>query len=291
MIRGFKQRSAQANGQTIAYAIGGSGLPILLLHGFPQTHAMWHGIAPALAKDFTVVVADLRGYGASSKPEGTEPYRFRHMAADMAALMSELGFERFHLVGHDRGARVSHRLALDHGDRLQSLTLMDIVPTHLLLTELRFEVAQAYYHWFFLAQPFPKPERMIAADPDAYFESLLGAWGPDGRAAFDAKALAAYRAAWRAPDTIRGMCADYRAALKYDVADDVQDLGRQVRCPALVLYGADGIMARQFDVPGTWKERLADMRSAAIPGGHFFPDTAPEQTAQALLDFLQSREF
>lgn len=291
MIKGFKQRTALANGQTIAYSMGGAGPAVLLLHGFPQTHAMWHGIAPELAQHFTVVAADLRGYGASSKPQGTEPYRFRHMAADMSALMTELGFERFHLVGHNRGARVSHRLALDHKARVQSLTLMDIVPTHLLLTKLRFEVAQAYYHWFFLAQPSPKPERMIAADPDTYFQSLLGAWGPDGLAAFEPEALEAYRAAWRRPDTIRGMCADYRAALNYDVADDAADLERRVPCPALVLYGADGIMARQFDVPGTWADRLSDMRSAAIPGGHFFPDTAPQPTTKALLDFLQSREF
>ncbi|MEL7097858.1 MAG: alpha/beta hydrolase [Pseudomonadota bacterium] len=292
MISGFNEHMVEANGQTIACSTsGGTGPAVLLLHGFPQTRAMWHSIAPALAERFTVVAADLRGYGASSKPSGTEPYRFRHMAQDMATLMAALGHDRFHLVGHDRGARVAHRLALDHGARVASLTLMDIVPTHLLLTELRHEVARAYYHWFFLAQPYPKPERMIGADPDAYFESLLGAWGPDGLAAFHPDALAAYRAAWRLPDTIRGMCADYRAALDHDVVDDAEDLGRRVDCPALVLYGANGIMARQFDVPGTWADRLAGMRSAAIPGGHFFPDTAPVATTEALLAFLGESEF
>ncbi|MEM8576746.1 MAG: alpha/beta hydrolase [Pseudomonadota bacterium] len=288
MIDGFTQGTLAATGQTIAFSRGGSGPPLLLLHGFPQTHAMWHGIAPRLAQSHTVIAADLRGYGASSKPAGTEPYRFAHMAADMTALMAGLGFERFHLAGHDRGARVAHRLALDAEERLASLTLMDIVPTHLLLDSLRWPTARAYYHWFFLAQPSPKPERMIAADPDAYFESLLGAWGPDGLAAFAPAALGAYRAAWRQPEVIRAMCADYRAALDHDVRDDAADLNRRIEVPALVLYGADGIMARQFDVPGTWADRLSRMQSTPIPGGHFFPDTAPEATADALEAFLAS---
>ena len=286
ILAGFTAHTAEIDGQRIAYARGGDGPPVLLLHGFPQTHAMWHAIAPRLARRFTVIAADLRGYGASAKPPGTAPYSFRAMAADQAGLMAQLGFERFHLVGHDRGGRVAHRLALDHGARLLSLTVMDIVPTHHLLEPLTREVARAYYHWFFLAQPAPFPETLIGHDPDAYFESCLVGWGAARLADFDATALAAYRASWRDPETIRGMCADYRAALDIDFADDAADLGRTVDCPALVMYGAGGAMARAYDVPATWADRLSDMRAVAIPGGHFFPDEHPAETAEALLDFL-----
>jgi haloacetate dehalogenase len=276
----------EVDGQSIFCRTCGDGPPVLLLHGFPQTHAMWHAVAPELARDFTVVVADLRGYGASSKPDGTEHYSFRHMAADQLALMRGLGFDRFHLVGHDRGGRVAHRLALDAPEAVQSLTLMDIVPTHLLLDDLNRHVARAYYHWFFLAQPYPFPETMIGHDPDAYFESCLLGWGAARLTDFAPAALDAYRTAWRDPETIRGMCADYRAALDVDFDHDAADLGRQVRCPALVLYGAQGAMAQAYDVPATWADRLEQMRAAAIPGGHFFIDQHPAETTRALRGFL-----
>lgn len=286
ILDGFDSGVAQVNGERIAYARGGDGPAVLLLHGFPQTHAMWHAVAPALTERFTVIAADLRGYGASSKPEGTAPYSFRHMADDQAALMAHLGFDRFHLVGHDRGARTAHRLALDHGDAVASLTLMDIVPTHLLLDQLNRHVARAYYHWFLLPQPYPFPETMIGHDPDAFFESCLTGWGSTPLSAYDPAALDAYRAAWRNPDTIRGMCADYRAALDHDFDLDAADLGRRVTCPALVMYGADGPMGKAYDVPGTWADRLAQMQSKGMPGGHFFIDEYPEETAAALMEFL-----
>lgn len=270
---------------TIAYDITGNGPPVLLLHGFPQTRAMWHAIAPTLARDFTVITADLRGYGDSTKPPRMQDMSFRAMARDQVALMAHLGFERFHLVGHDRGARTAHRLALDHGDAVRSLGLLDIVPTHLLLGDLSQEVARAYYHWFFLAQPAPFPETLIGHDPDAYFESCLAGWG-GGMGGFDAGALAAYRAAWRKPDCIRSMCNDYRAAIDVDFALDAADLGRKVTAPALVVYGADGIMGRAFDVPATWADRLGSIQSSALPGGHFFPDTHPDETANLLHSFL-----
>ncbi len=288
MIPEFEAERAFANGQEIAYARGGSGPPVLLLHGFPQTHAMWHQIAPRLAENFTVVAADLRGYGASSKPPDAADYGFRDMAQDQVALMAALGFDAFHVIGHDRGGRTAHRMALDHPNRLRSLAVLDIVPTHLLLADLTKEVAAAYYHWFFLAQPSPLPERMIGADPDAYFESCLGGWGAGALEDFNATALETYRNAWRDPDTIRGMCHDYRAALTLDFEVDTADLERRVTCPALVLYGADGAMGRAYDVPATWAPRLTNMTSSAIPGGHFFPDTHPDPTAEALLAFLRS---
>ncbi len=276
-----------SDGITIAHEVAGAGPPLLLLHGFPQTRAMWRPVVARLASRFTCVTADLRGYGASSKPAAVADlsnYAFRAMAEDQAALMAHLGFDRFHLAGHDRGARTAHRLALDRPGRVLSLTVMDIVPTHYLLDHWSTPVSASYYHWSFLAQPAPFPERLIGADPDYFYESCLLGWG--GARLEDFPEIAAYRAAWRDPATIAGMTNDYRAALAVDYAHDAADLGRKVTCPALVLYGASGAMARHFDVAGTWAERLADMRTAALPGGHFFVDQHPEEVAAALEGFL-----
>lgn len=286
LFEGFTRATVRLNDIDIHFVTAGDGPPVLLLHGFPQTHAMWHAVAPALARTHTVVAADLRGYGASGKPKGTAAYTFREMAADMVALMQHLGHARFHIVGHDRGGRVAHRLALDHADRIASLCVMDIVPTHHLLDQLSKEVAKAYYHWFFLAQPYPFPETLIGHDPDTYFESCLLGWGSAQLEEFDAGALAAYRTAWRQPDTIRGMCADYRAALNLDMSHDAADLDTRVAAPALVLYGADGVMAQHYDIPATWAPRLTDMQSLGIAGGHFFVDQSPEETVAALRPFL-----
>lgn len=277
---------AELNGQSIAYRVMGDGPPLLLLHGFPQTHALWARVAPVLARDFNVITPDLRGYGASSKPRGVENYTFREMGADQLALMAHLGHERFHLVGHDRGGRTAHRMALDAPKRIASLTVMDIVPTHEILTNLRKDVVKAYYHWTFLAQPPPFPETMIAADPDHFYESCLLGWGAAQLSDFDGDQLAAYRAAWHDPETIRAMCDDYRAAYDLDVALDAADLDRRVTCPALVLWGADGAMDKAYDVAATWAPRLADMTARALPGGHFFIDQSPEATVAALRDFL-----
>ncbi|MEL6888902.1 MAG: alpha/beta hydrolase [Pseudomonadota bacterium] len=273
----------------IAYDIAGAGPPVLMLHGFPQTRAMWRRIAPELTRDFTVVSADLRGYGDSYKPAAMTDMSFRAMAADQVALMRGLGFERFHVVGHDRGGRTAHRMALDAPGHVASLTVMDIVPTELLLTQMTHEIAHAYYHWLFLAQPAPLPETLIGHDPLRYFEGILTGIG-GGAARFDPDAMAAYRIAWRDPEVVRCMCDDYRAAIDVDFTLDTADLHRRVAAPALVLYGADGIMARHFDVPATWNDRLSDMQSAALPGGHFFPDTHPEDTAAALHRFLSAQD-
>jgi len=289
MIAGFETGLAEVNGQQIAYSRGGDGPPLLLLHGFPQTRAMWHAIAPKLARNHSVIAADLRGYGDSSKPDDVAQMSFRKMATDMVSLMQSLGFDTFHVAGHDRGARTAHRMALDH-DCVLSVTLMDIVPTHLLLTDLTHPVAKAYYHWFFLAQPAPFPETLIGHAPDHYFESCLTGWDRSGLEAWDATALAAYRESWRRPETIRAMCHDYRAAIDIDIVDDAHDLHRQVQIPALVLYGRDGVMAREFDFAAVWQERLADMAVAPMPGGHFFPDLHPDQTAEALRRFLAGVE-
>lgn len=274
--------------QTIAYELAGNGPPLLLLHGFPQTRAMWRPLVPPLSEEFTVVTADLRGYGDSSKPEAMRDMSFRHMAQDMVELMASLGHSAFHAVGHDRGARTVHRMALDHPHIVQSATVMDIVPTEHLLAEMTTEIAKAYYHWLFLAQPFPFPETMIGHDPDAYFERCLLGFGKATLDDFEPDLLAEYRAAWRNPESIRSMCHDYRAAIEIDWAQDREDLNRKVTCPALVLYGKDGAMARLLDVPDTWRDRLSDMHYAAIDGGHFFPDQSPEATTKALLGFLKT---
>jgi len=272
----------------LAYSIGGNGPPLLLLHGFPQTRAMWSHLAPALAQTHTVICPDLPGYGASAKPRDLDAYSFRAMAGQMTALMASLGHEAFDLVGHDRGARVAHRLSLDAPACVKSLILMDIVPTHTLLTDLHWQVARSYYHWFFLAQPEPFPDRMIACDPDAYFESCLLGWGSATLADFDPAQLDAYRAAWRDPDTIRGMCNDYRATLAVDIADDAADAFARVACRVLILYGASGAMGRHYDVPATWAAKCAQMQACAIPGGHFFPDTTPAETLAAVAGFLHT---
>lgn len=285
-IPGFSDHVFEAPDAQIAYSRAGSGPAVLLLHGFPQTRAMWRGVAPGLTESFTVVAPDLRGYGDSSKPDSVQAMSFRNMAADQVALMRSLGFERFHVVGHDRGARTAHRMVLDHPDVALSLTVMDIVPTQLLLDQLTQRVARDYYHWFFLAQPAPFPETLIGHDPDLYFERCLLGWGKATLTQFDAQALDAYRKVWRDPRAIHSMCNDYRAAIEIDFHHDAADLSRKVLCPSLVLFGTDGPMAATYDVAKTWAERLAVYRAQGIDGGHFFPDHNPEKTVEALHDFL-----
>jgi haloacetate dehalogenase len=289
MFEGFQRFSHMRDGVKVQYLQARSGKPaILFLHGFPQTHAMWAKIAPQFLGDYDVICPDLRGYGASDKPRDVAQYSFAEMARDQIALMQSLGYDRYHVVGHDRGARVAHRLALLAPDAVATVTLMDIVPTHLLLATLSKEVAQAYYHWFFLAQPEPVPENMIAADPIAYFNSCLMGWGQAEDAGFDPQQLSAYRAAWQDRETIRGMCNDYRAALAHDFDDDAADLGRCLDMPACIMWGRDGIMGRQFDVPATWADRFAHITPIDMPGGHFFPDHVPDMVAHKLRGFLRA---
>ncbi|MEL7388864.1 MAG: alpha/beta hydrolase [Pseudomonadota bacterium] len=288
-ITGFTSDSATFNGIEIGWSIGGEGPPLLLLHGFPQTRALWAEIAPEMAKTHTVICPDLRGYGESGKPNNVSAYSFRAMAQDQTDLMDHLGFERFAVAGHDRGGRVAHRLCLDAPERVRRVCLMDIVPTHTLLIELHKDIAEAYYHWFFLAQPQPFPERMIGADPDHYFESCLLGWGSARLEDFDADQLEAYRKAWRDPDTIRGMCNDYRAALACDFEDDAADLEEKITCPALILYGADGIMGRHYDLEKTWDAKCTNMTSLPISGGHFFIDTNASDKISALQLFMLQR--
>lgn len=272
--------------ESIAHSVHGAGAPVLFLHGFPQTRALWDPVVDHLS-GITAVTADLRGYGASWTPEAgadSAAYSFRAMGEDMFALMRALGHDRFHLVGHDRGARVAYRMARDDPDRALSLTLMDILPTDDLVAAWDYPVSKAYFHWSYLAQPAPFPERMIAADPDHFFEACLLGWG--GAELADFPAIDTYRAAWRRPESIAGMCHDYRAGVGIDLTHDAADAGRVLDLPALVLWGADGVMARHFDVGAIWAKRLSRMQGDAIPGGHFFVDTTPRQVADVLQEFL-----
>jgi haloacetate dehalogenase len=289
MFEGFDRCTLSVDGIGIACAIGGSGPPVLMLHGFPQCRAMWARVAPLLADQFTLVCADLRGYGDSAKPvcsTDRSNCAFRALAADQLGLMRALGFERFHVVGHDRGGRTGHRMALDHPEAVQTLAVLDIVPTYAMFMDTSCELAGAYWHWYFLSQPSPFPERMIAHDPDYFYETCLVGWGATSLADFDAEMLDAYRRAWRDPAMIHGSCSDYRAATTTDLEHDGADLKRTVTCPTLVFFGSDGVMARLFDIPAEWRKRCGDVTPVELPGGHFFVDQFPEDTARILREFL-----
>lgn len=289
MFAGFTRHMIEVNGVAINAVMGGEGPPVLLLHGYPQCLAMWARIAPTLAHHFTVVAADLRGYGDSGKPEGTSDhtnYSFRTMAEDQAQLMTRLGFETFHVIGHDRGGRVAHRLALDHPHRIVSLSVLDIVPTYAMFMDTNRDVARAYWHWYFLAQPMPFPEHMIGLDPDFFFETCLVGWGKAALEDFNRQQLAEYRRCWRMPAMIHGSCEDYRAAAAVDLEHDAADITAKVGCPSLVLWGSKGLMAKLFDMEREWSKRLAAMTTASLPGGHFFPDQFPQETVDVLLRFL-----
>lgn len=290
VFEGFRRADIKTGDVTINTLKGGSGAPLLLLHGYPQSHAMWGGIADILARHFTVVATDLRGYGDSAKPRclpDCSNYSFRAMAADQVAVMHDLSFDHFHVVGHDRGARTAHRLALDHPAAVASLAVLDIVPTYAMFMETTRQVAGAYWHWYFLSQPEPFPERMIGLDPDFFFETCLTGWGKMRRDEFDPAKLAEYRRCWQNPDMTHGSCADYRAAASIDLDHDAADLAVKVACPALVFWGANGLMGKLFDMKAEWEKRLADVSTATLPSGHFFPDQYPVETADTLLAFLK----
>jgi haloacetate dehalogenase len=288
LFPGFRMLDVSTSGTTIRLRTGGSGPPLLLLHGYPQTHALWHKVAPRLAGRFTVVAADLRGYGDSGKPETTTdhaPYSKRAMAQDMAEVMTALGHETFYLAGHDRGARVSHRLALDHADRVRKLAVLDIAPTREMYRDTTDLFARLYWHWFFLITPAPFPERMIGSDPDAYWLKKCGT-GSAGLSPFTQEALAEYLRCFRDPATIHASCEDYRAAATIDIAHDDADGDRKLACPLLVLWGQNGVIEKCFDALALWRERASDVRGHALPGGHYLAEECPDLVADELERFF-----
>ncbi len=290
MFEGFATTRVDTGEATINAVHGGSGPPVLLLHGFPQTHAMWHRIGPELAKDHTVVAADLRGYGDSSRPPSDDDhaaYAFRAMAADQVAVMRELGHERFAVVGHDRGARVAHRMALDHPDAVQRLALLDIVPTLHVYENVDRALATAYYHWFFFIQPAPVPERLIEGDPIGYLHALLGAWG-SGTAVFAPEALAEYERCFADAQARHAMLEDYRAGASIDLEHDRADRDRRVEMPTLVVWGGRGVVGNRPENPlEVWRSRATDVRGASVDAGHFLVEERPAETLDLLGGFLR----
>jgi haloacetate dehalogenase len=292
LFPGFESRRIKTPTSTIHCVHGGSGPPLLLLHGYPQTHAIWHKIAARLAERFTVVCADLRGYGDSDKPEGDEAhetYSKRAMAQDMVGLMRALGFERFRVAGHDRGGRVAHRLGLDHPHVVEKLAVLDISPTRTMFAQATAAFASAYYHWFFLSQPFDHPERMIGADPRYYLLHKIKAWSKDA-SHFDPRALAEYERCFCDPATVHGSCEDYRAAASIDLVHDDIDIaaGRRLECPLLVLWGERGVVHRLFRPLDDWRDVARDVRGRPLPCGHYLPEEAPEETLADMSAFFHT---
>ncbi|WP_282607942.1 alpha/beta fold hydrolase [Pelagibius sp. Alg239-R121] len=288
MFSDFTSFDIDSDGARIHGVTGGQGPGLLLLHGYPQTHVMWHRIAPALAQHFTVVAADLRGYGHSSKPPSTEnhdSYSKRAMAQDMVSVMDELGFERFMVGAHDRGARVAHRLALDWPDKVSRLAVLDIAPTREMYANTSDGFARAYWHWFFLIQKAPFPERMIEADPKAYWLKKCGS-GSAGLSAFSEAAMAAYLEAFQDPEVIRASCEDYRAAATIDISHDDADNGRKIACPLMALWGEKGAIEAHFDCLALWRERAEKVRGRSLPGGHYLAEELPDQVLQEFTDFF-----
>lgn len=292
MLQGFEHVGTTRNGVRLQARRAGRGAPLLLLHGHPQTHAMWHRVAPRLAQEFTVVLMDLRGYGDSGRPgpgAQSEAYSKREMASDALALMREQGFERFHVLAHDRGARVAHRLAVDHPQAVGRLMLLDIAPTLAMYRGTTEAFARAYWHWFFLIQPPPLPEALIASDPARYVRSVMGSRHA-GLAAFAPEALAEYERCAGIPGTAEAICADYRAGAGIDLAHDEEDgaAGRKLTQPVRVLWGEHGAVGRNFDVLALWRERATDVTGQGLPCGHYVAEEAPELLLDHALTFFRS---
>ena len=284
MFEGFRTETVDVDGVEILARMAGSGPPLLLLHGSPQTLLMWHLVAPRLSEEFTVVATDLRGYGNSSKPESApdhRPYSKRAMAEDQIGVMKHFGFDRFALCGHDRGGRVGYRMALDHPGVVTKLAVLDIIPTWEAFSRADMSFGLGYWHWFFLAQPFDLPERLLAAEPEkALFRG--------GSEAIASEAMEEYVRCLREPETIHATCEDYRAAATLDFEHDAEDheAGRRIACPLLALWGSRGFLEGHYDVLAVWRGWADDVRGWAIDSGHYIPEEAPEETLAEVRAFF-----
>jgi haloacetate dehalogenase len=291
LFPGFEKRKIRTSGATINLVMGGDGPPVLLLHGYPQSHVMWHKVAPALARDYTVICADLRGYGDSSKPRGVPGhanYSKRAMALDMAEVMEKLGYLGFHVVGHDRGGRVAHRLARDFPKRVRSLTVLDISPTLKMYKSTNLSFAKAYWHWFFLIQQEPLPERMLAGHVPWYILSRLGR-GPGRLKNFSKQAVMEYTRCFSDPRTIHATCEDYRASATIDLVHDTKDAKKKLRMPVLALWAQHGVVEALFDCLRDWRDVAEDVRGKTLNCGHFLPEEKPRELLSELRRFLAPR--
>jgi len=291
MFEGFATHRIDHDGVTIHAVVGGEGPPLLLLHGHPQTHVIWHKVAGELARHFTVVATDLRGYGDSDKPTGLPDhsnYSKRTMAADQLAVMRALGFERFRVLAHDRGARVAHRLAVDHPQAVEKLVTLDIAPTLAMYAQTNEAFARAYYHWFFLIRPAPFPETLIEADPELYLRQTMGSRSA-GLAPFTEEALSEYLRGLRQPGAAHGLCEDYRASAGIDLDHDRADIeaGRMIECEMLALWGADGAVGKCFQPLDEWRKVARRVTGHALPCGHYIAEEIPEQLLAEVLPFLR----
>ena len=292
LFPGFERRRFQSSGAAINYLRAGTGDPVLLLHGYPQTHACWHRIAPELAQRYTVICADLRGYGDSSKPPGLPDhsnYSKRAMAQDMVELMTSLGWKRFHLVGHDRGARVAHRLAADHPQRVHTLAVLDISPTLKMFERTDMAFAKAYYHWFLMLQPAPLPEDMLAGRVPFNILGRVGRAEPD-LSQFSTEAVREYVRCYGDAEAIHASCEDYRAAGSIDLDHDRADraAARKLPMPVLALWGRDGVIASMFACLADWREVASNVTGRALPCGHFIPEEAPLEALAEIEAFLRA---
>jgi haloacetate dehalogenase len=291
MFEGFTSKTLPGDGTDIHLVVGGKGPPLLLLHGYPQTHVCWHRVAPLLADSFTIVAPDLRGYGDSGKPAtdaAHEPYSKRRMAADQIQVMKSLGFDRFFVAGHDRGGRVAHRLALDQPHAVEKLAVLDIAPTLEMYRRTNEVFARTYFHWFFLIQPFDFPERLLGSDPEYYLRTAFYRRIPSGdvSSVVTPEAFAEYLRCFRNPATLHATCEDYRASASIDLAHDEADRSKQLACPFLVIFGDKGGLAKSFDVPALWRERVAHLQHHSLPAGHFLPEETPNEVAELLREFF-----
>lgn len=290
MFEGFEEHNIRVGDVDIACVVGGTGPAVLMLHGAPQTHAMWHKIAPNLARSFTVVAADLRGYGDSSKPtSGADhaAYSFRAMALDQVRLMSALDHERFAVVAHDRGARVAHRLLLDHPERVFGASILDVLPTEYNYSHVTRELATAYWHWFAFIQPAPLPEDLITPAPVRFLHHVLNSFGSSS-SVFAPEAMAEYERCFSDPQMIHAMCEDYRAAASIDLEHDRESRDQRVECPLQIIWGSAGVVGQLFDPLAVWREYATDVRGSSVDAGHFLAEQQPDQTFKLLNDFLSS---
>jgi haloacetate dehalogenase len=291
LLEGFARTQIKTDGAEIVLRHGGKGPPLLLMHGNPFTHVCWHKVAPRLAEEFTVVLPDLRGYGDSSKPDGGADhaaYSFRSMANDQVAVMKQLGHDQFQAAGHDRGARVLHRMCLDHPEIVTRAAFMDMLPQHHLLNNVTKRWGMFSWHWFFMVQPNPLPETMISADPEFYIRRKL-AKTPQGLNFFDPRALAEYIRCIKDPKTVYGMCEDYRATFGVDLDMDTADFGsgKKVDCPAMILWGEKGGVGRNHDAAAIWAHYATNIaRTATVPSGHYLQEECPEETYAELRKFF-----